>query len=79
MHRDTLIFQNTSAGFGTLIQRLVSGQCACGALTSIASRIRLPRLHRAGPSASLDEYCYGITSNYTGACGLCQAAAIPSA
>ncbi len=40
-----LIFQNTSAGFGTLLDRPQH----CGAF------IGLPRFHRAGPSTSLDK------------------------
>lgn len=40
-----LIFQNTSAGIGTLI----------GCLQRRRTVIGLPRLHRAGPSASLDK------------------------
>ena len=44
-----LIFQNTSAGFGTLL--IWSPRCE--------SYIGLPRFHRAGPSTSLDKSAVG--------------------
>ncbi len=69
-----LIFQNISAGFGTGLGgwRLEIGSWRGMPSNLPTSDIQhpdwLPRLHRAGPSASLDELRYSIVFNVDGVC-----------
>ncbi len=57
--RSPLIFQTYAAGIGTaLIRKVKGGRLGiCAALRLLPYLQWLPRLRRAGPSASLDKSC----------------------